>query len=167
MKTRHIIQGECQISDSAEEVFSTILGSCVSTCLYDSRLKVGGMNHFLLPEIGAGSRDLRYAGAAIEQLINKLLRNGARKADLCAKIFGGATIVAGLSDIGKRNALSARSFLIAENIHIAESDIGGSSARRVHFWPTSGRSEVLIVHQPEVALRERPASTPRHSVDLF
>ena len=107
--TVHIIQGENAISESKETVLTTVLGSCVSACLFDPQRQIGGMNHFLLPESGAdqGTSDLRYASAAMERLVNALLKAGATRAHLRAKLFVGASMMAGLPDIGRRNGEAA------------------------------------------------------------
>jgi chemotaxis protein CheD len=87
-----------------------VLGSCVAACLHDPVRRIGGMNHFLLPDDGHGA-DMRYASAAMERLVNELLKKGAERGRLQAKLFGGARIMTNLPDIGRRNAESALAFL--------------------------------------------------------
>jgi len=145
--TVHIIQGENAISESKETVLTTVLGSCVSACLFDPQRQIGGMNHFLLPESGAdqGTSDLRYASAAMERLVNALLKAGATRSHLRAKLFGGASMMAGLPDIGRRNGEAALNFLKTEGIPCVSMSLGGHAARRVRFWPASGRALQLLL----------------------
>jgi chemotaxis protein CheD len=99
----HVIQGEQAVSDDVDTTLQTVLGSCVAACLHDPVRGIGGMNHFLLPDDGTGT-DMRYASAAMERLVNELLKNGADRGRLQAKLFGGASIMSNLPDIGRRNA---------------------------------------------------------------
>lgn len=128
-------------------VLSTILGSCVAVCLYDPAAGVGGMNHFLLPDGGDShdARSERYGVNAMEQLINALLRLGARRAGLVAKAFGGANMSPRLAPIGDANSSFTRKFLATEGIACLAESLGGSNARRVMFWPQSGKAQQMIV----------------------
>lgn len=169
-RDHHVIQGEQAISDAPEATLQTVLGSCVSACLHDPVRRIGGMNHFLLPDDGQGT-DIRYASAAMERLVNELLKSGAGKERLQAKLFGGARIMANLPDIGTRNAESALAFLRNEGIPCQSRSLGGNQARRVRFWPASGRAQQLLIERrdaaatPEIAA-ERP-SRPTGSIELF
>lgn len=127
-----------------DEVIVTVLGSCVSACLLDPVGLVGGMNHFMLPEdrIRTGNDafySARYGVAAMELLINELLRLGARKDRLVAKVFGGGQVMKGMSDIGARNAEFVRDFLSQEAIPIWSEDLGDTFARKVYFFPHTGQ----------------------------
>lgn len=128
-------------------VMSTILGSCVAVCLHDPASGVGGMNHFLLPSGGEAhdARSERYGVNAMEQLINAVFRLGARRAGLVAKAFGGANMSPRLSPIGDSNACFARQFLAAEGIECVAESFGGTNARRVLFWPQTGKAQQMIV----------------------
>jgi len=96
-----ITQGEFAVSDTAGDQISTILGSCVATCLWDDEARVGGMNHILVAQTNVGGILSDFAGVnAMELLINGLVRRGADRTRLKAKVFGGSRMVAGLSDIG-------------------------------------------------------------------
>ncbi len=165
--TIHVVQGECAISDRPDNMLTTVLGSCVSACIYDPQLGVGGMNHFLLPDTGADSGDNRYAAAAMEVLVNGLLRRGAARNRLEAKLFGGARMLAGLYDIGQRNALAARRFLEVEGIAVVKSDFGGTHARRIRFWPVGGRVQMILVDGTSVPRPELPARSGRGEMELF
>ena len=128
-------------------VMSTILGSCVAVCLHDPASGVGGMNHFLLPDGGVAqdARSERYGVNAMEQLINAVLRLGARRAGLVAKAFGGANMSPRLAPIGDGNASFARLFLATEGITCIAESFGGTNARRVLFWPQTGKAQQMIV----------------------
>jgi chemotaxis protein CheD len=166
----HVIQGEQAVSDEKAATMQTVLGSCVAACLHDPVRGIGGMNHFLLPDDGAG-RDIRYASAAMEQLVNALLKAGADRKRLQAKVFGGARIMPNLPDIGRRNAESAMAFLQNEGIPCISHSLGGSQARRVRFWPATGRAQQMLIdrqeaiHNKEIAT-EKPMEQPG-SIELF
>ena len=166
----HVIQGEQAISDDPNVTMQTVLGSCVAACLHDPGRGVGGMNHFLLPDDGSGT-DIRYASAAMEQLVNELLKAGADRRRLQAKLFGGARIMPNLPDIGRRNAESALAFLQNEGIPCISQSLGGSQARRVRFWPATGRAQQLLIDRQE-AVKHEEIKTERPqrqsgSIELF
>lgn len=124
---------------------ATLLGSCVAVCLYDPGLKLGGMNHFMLPEMSQrdhADADMTLSGNyAMEALLNAMLAKGARKARLSAKAFGGGAILKGLTiglGIGERNVAFAREWLSRENIPLAAADLLGPWSRKVVFDPASG-----------------------------
>jgi chemotaxis protein CheD len=150
----HLIQGEHRVVNDADTVLSTILGSCVAACLRDPLAGVGGMNHFLLPGRSDSNEGVQYGAYAMEVLINALLKRGARRDRLEAKLFGGARMVQGLTDIGSQNAQFARTFLEHEGIAYLGGSLGGSSARRLLYWPVSG-----VAHQHRLA--EQNAKIPR------
>ncbi|MGB8813388.1 MAG: chemotaxis protein CheD [Paracoccaceae bacterium] len=156
----HVLQGEFLVSSREDDVLTTILGSCVSTCLCDPVAKVGGMNHFLLPDCGAGQTGgLRYGSHAMELLINGLLKMGAVKGRLQGKLFGAALMNENLVNIGKANAAFALQFLATEGIPCVGQSLGGIKARRIRFWPTSGKAQQLVVDAPGV-----PASDLRQNL---
>lgn len=163
----HVMQGEFKISNDPRVVLRTVLGSCIAACLRDPIAGLGGMNHFLLPGDENG-RDgaVRYGVHLMELLVNNLMRKGADRRRLEAKIFGGARMMSGLSDIGRRNAEFARSFLRNEGIPIIEEDVGGQSSRRVNYWPVSGLTDHTIakVSNPKFV---RPPKIEYGEVDLF
>ena len=124
----HLVQGECRVSTDPSVVLATTLGSCVAACLRDPTARVGGMNHFLLPDNpdDEGLVSLRYGAYAMELLINGLLTKGARRERMEAKLFGGGRLSDGLPDIGGKNADFARSFLEREGIPIVGASLGGA-----------------------------------------
>jgi chemotaxis protein CheD len=158
LRTIAVVQGEHAVSHDPEAVFSTVLGSCVAVCLHDPAAAAGGMNHFLLPGQPADrrGRDVeRYGVHLMEVLINDLMKAGARRERMQAKVFGGANIVRGLGNIGAANAEFARNFLRHEGIRVVAEDLGGERARRVQFWPASGRARQLYVApEPKLAAAE-------------
>jgi chemotaxis protein CheD len=163
-----IAQGEFAVGDQPETVIQTILGSCVAVCLRDPVLRLGGMNHILLPDSGGGRLGAASFGASdMERLMNALIKRGALRSRLEAKVFGGAAVVAGLSDIGARNAAFVRSFLAAEGIVILSENLGGDRPRQVRFWPESGRAQHRFVGLAEVN-EPLPSKTARgNEVELF
>lgn len=153
----HVVQGDQAVSDDAEVCLTTILGSCVAACLWDPAARLGGMNHFLLPEAPEGAAaDRRYGVQAMELLINALLARGARRERLRAKVFGGGRMMIGLADIGSRNAAFVHRFLEDEGIEVEAESLGGSAARRIQFWPTDGRARQQFVDAGAIAAREAP-----------
>lgn len=166
-QTIHVIQGDHCISDHPDLMMTTVLGSCVAACLYDPVRKIGGMNHFLLPD-GPGARDIRYASAAMEQLVNSLLKMGGRRDRLIAKLFGGARMLKGLPDIGHRNGEAALAFLRNEGIVCSAQSLGGIHARRVRFWPETGRAQqMLLVDSREVQTIQSQMTPDGGSIELF
>lgn len=162
-----LTQGEYHASRDPV-VLSTILGSCVAVCLHDPASGIGGMNHFLLPDgqRSHDSRSERYGVNAMEQLINAMLRFGARRGGLVAKAFGGANMTPRLSPIGDANAAFTRDFLAAEGIACLAESFGGVNARRVMFWPQTGRAQQMVV--PGVIDEPRRCiELPEQNVTLF
>lgn len=164
----YIAQGEFAVGNRPETVVSTILGSCVAVCLWDPAARLGGMNHILLPGDADGRLGANNFGASdMERLLNALLKLGAVRERLRAKAFGGASIVAGLSDVGARNARFVRGFLQVEAIPCLAESLGGGRARQVRFWPHSGRVQHRFLNGIEV-VPPAPVLTRRgNDVELF
>ena len=165
----HVVQGEFAVSDDPDVMMGTILGSCVAACVRDPLAGVGGMNHFLLPgdqdtASAGGPGALRYGVQSMELLLNALYRKGARRERLEVKLFGGARVIDGLSDIGQQNAAFAERFLQAEGIALMGGSLRGDQARRVQFWPVSGRVRQMALVEPAKqvfeAERAKPAPAP-------
>ena len=165
----YVAQGQYAVTEGADMQISAILGSCVACCLWDERLGVGGMNHVLLPGVESG--DLRSEATGLqlmELLINGLLKRGAMKSSLRAKIFGGASVVAGLSDAGMRNIKFVKQFLDTEGIPCVGESTGGDIARRIEFWPSTGRARQKFVDSKRVEKTPAPAAPdPGNDVELF
>jgi chemotaxis protein CheD len=173
LRKAHVIQGEFRISDDRELVMTTILGSCVAACIRDPVAGVGGMNHFLLPGV-SGDEGLRYGVQSMELLVNALLRRGARRDRLEVKLFGGARLIDGLTDVGNQNAGFAERFVRDEGLAYAGGSLRGDRARRIQFWPVSGRARQVFLAAAETRIfaaeRRRPApATPEASgaLELF
>jgi chemotaxis protein CheD len=151
-RPRHLIQGEYFVTADPAIVLTTTLGSCIAACLYDASARVGGMNHFLLPENeDVDSRQAAHYGAyAMELLINGLLQAGAHRNRLEAKLFGGAHLADRLTDVGAKNIAFAKHFLAREAISFQGGSVGGDRARRIQFWPASGRARQLALNRIDV-----------------
>jgi chemotaxis protein CheD len=159
MRVLHVVQGEFVVSDEADVTLTTVLGSCVAACMRDPLAGVGGMNHFLLPgTLGDQSDDLERGVHAMELLINALLRAGAKRDRLEAKLFGGARMMKNLSDIGAKNAAFATSFLRQEGITCHGDSLGGEQARRIRYAPVSGRAQQLLLGRAAVDVFAREMS---------
>jgi chemotaxis protein CheD len=183
--TVKILPGEYYVT-RAEEVISTVLGSCISACVRDPQQGVGGMNHFMLPEDATcgsdGWRDpavglaTRYGSYAMESLINDLLKLGALRARLQIKLFGGGRILEGMSDVGERNIRFIRDYMRLEGYPVVAEDLGGSQPRKVLYFPRSGRVRVrklrpvenrIISRHEQLYLESLGRHTPEGEVELF
>jgi chemotaxis protein CheD len=156
----NIVQGEYSVSADPNVVFTTILGSCVAACIRDPSAGVGGLNHFLLPgnENGAKGADVeRYGVHLMELLVNGLMKMGARRDRLEAKLFGGAKMMERLSDVGKLNASFAERFLQHEGIRMVGGSLGGEQGRRIQFWPVSGRARQFMMPLDRAFVNPPPA----------
>lgn len=166
-KSLHIAQGEFATAFGPDTSISTILGSCVATCLYDESTQLGGMNHFLLPDGGASSlNSARFGVNAMELLINALIKEGAYRNRLKAKVFGGGRMIAGLTDVGQKNASFVVDFLRREGIACVGQSLGGTQARRVEFWPGTGRARQRLLGETPV-LEAQTIIAAGNGVELF
>jgi len=135
-------------------VLDTVLGSCISACIYDEKMALGGMNHFMLPE-SADDRNLmsgRYGVYAMELLINELMKLGGTRARFKAKIFGGGHVLRireNLDGVPQRNIEFVTRFLETERIPIVGKDVGGYHSRRVLFYPKTGAVMLRRLGQTE------------------
>ena len=160
-----LLQGECKVSADPDVVLTTLLGSCVAACLHDPEAKVGGMNHFLVPFGSAGcTRSERFGIHAMEVLINDLLKLGAQKSRLQAKLFGAAVLEEGMSFVGKENARFAKHFLEHEGIPCVASSLGGRRGRRLRYVPTTGMARLFWI---ESAPPQRPIPPARDHDDVI
>jgi len=159
-----ILPGEYYAS-GRDMVIVTTLGSCVAACLWDDKRKVGGMNHFMLPDSSATGFDLnadsgRYGVYAMELLINELIKMGARKDRLQAKVFGAGSVMKSLasSNVGERNAEFVVRFLATERIPVVASDLLDVWPRKVYQFPATGRvlvKKLKSLHNETIVQRER------------
>jgi chemotaxis protein CheD len=159
-----IAPGEYYFTDK-DMVIVTVLGSCVSACIRDTITGIGGMNHFMLPDSAAADKDnpvsesMRYGTYAMEVLINQLLRNGARRENLEAKIFGGGNVLKSFTtiNVGDRNAIFVRKFLKEEGIRVTSEDLLDIYPRKVYYFPKTGRvlvKKLKNMHNDTLVKRE-------------
>jgi chemotaxis protein CheD len=151
MTVAKILPGEYYVTLLDEQIV-TVLGSCVAACIRDRVLRIGGMNHFMLPSITSerlreerheiiGSAT-RYGNYAMEHLINDILARGGQRRNLEVKVFGGGKINPTMTDVGERNIRFVTRYLATEAIEVAASDLGDVYPRKVVFFPASGRVRV-------------------------
>ncbi|MGD9786417.1 MAG: chemoreceptor glutamine deamidase CheD [Sulfuricellaceae bacterium] len=163
-----ILPGEYYVT-RRDMLIVTVLGSCVSACIRDRVSGIGGMNHFMLPESGTENGDplsssARYGTYAMEVLINQLIKLGAKRPNLEAKVFGGGNVMRHFTvhNIGERNAHFALEYLKTEKIRVVAQDLVGIYPRKVYFFPKTGK--VLIkrlrnIHNNTIFEREKEYSS--------
>ena len=151
-----------------DEMITTVLGSCVSACIRDSVMGIGGMNHFMLPETSRSRLDsrhesivgtaLRYGNYAMEHLINTILQFGGKRKNLEVKLFGGGKIIATLGDVGSRNIEFVLDYVDTEALNLVSHDLGDIYPRKVNFFPKTGRvrmKKIKDLHNETIILREK------------
>jgi chemotaxis protein CheD len=173
-----VLPGEYFVA-SEDIVVMTVLGSCIAACLWDGRARIGGMNHFMLPDGDMGDGSGRYGSFAMELLINEMLKLGARRETMQAKIFGGAQVMAGFTtmNVGERNTQFVQDYLSTERIPIVSQDVLDIHPRKVCFFPVTGKALVKRLahaHPETLAVEERKGnaatvakSNSGGSIDLF
>lgn len=162
----YIAQGEDAVSTDPEVMITTILGSCISICLWDEVARVGGMNHLLLPGLRAQCDPMNTSGAvAMERLINEMVHQGAVRARLRAKLFGGSSMLDGRTDIGKRNAEFGRTYLKNEAIPCDAENVGGTKARKLRYFPATGVAQMKLVDEAPALAPARQEEA--NDVELF
>lgn len=148
-----VVAGDYYVS-SQDEVICTVLGSCVSTCIRDTTIGVGGINHFLLPDADCDilSSSNRYGVFAMEQLINAIIKYGGHRENFEIKVVGGGNMMAGANDIGQRNIAFVQQFLQTEGLAVSALDVGGLQARRIQYIAKTGQ---LMVQKLKDSNNER------------
>jgi chemotaxis protein CheD len=146
--------GDCYVTSDTGEMLVTILGSCISVCARDPVAGVGGMNHFLLPgnlnaATGGANFSTRFGAYAMEELINGLIKLGARKERLELKVFGGGNVIQSSQLVGTKNIVFVKDYCRKEGIAIAAEDVGGDYPRRVHYFPDSGKVKLRRLQRKE------------------
>lgn len=150
-----ILPGEFYVTNS-DEMIVTVLGSCISACIRDVEKGIGGMNHFMLPSKGIHASEgwgssvssaARYGNWAMEFLINEILKLGGTRRNFEIKIFGGANVMSQLNDIGERNIAFVRKYIYEENFELAASDVGGSFARKILYFPKTGAVKMRKIRE--------------------
>jgi chemotaxis protein CheD len=178
--TAKLLPGEYFVC-TRDMLLVTVLGSCVAACIRDVRLGIGGMNHFMLPDreaVGSSVIGARYGIYAMELLIGHLLKLGAQRGNLEAKVFGGGNVLPGMmqANIGHKNAAFVEGFLNAEKIRIVARDLADVHPRKVYFFPASGRALVRrllslnnnTIFEREIEYRQRLIQAPQSGgVELF
>jgi chemotaxis protein CheD len=171
-----VLPGEYYV-DTDDVLIMTTLGSCIAACLYDRQARIGGMNHFMLPE-GAGESG-RYGTYAMELLINEMMKRGASRLTMEAKIFGGGAVISGMStlNVGERNTKFVMDFLAMERIPIVSKDVLEIYPRKVCFLPATGKAmvkrlapsnaEALVQQDRMAAQKAAPVGAAGGSIDLF
>ncbi|HEY6896216.1 MAG TPA: chemoreceptor glutamine deamidase CheD [Rhodocyclaceae bacterium] len=157
-----VLPGEYYVT-STDMAVVTVLGSCVSACIRDREKGIGGLNHFMLADGGSdpmAGASARYGGYAMEVLVNHLLKLGARREKLEAKVFGGGKVMASLAGtmVGERNASFVLQYLATEKIDIVSQDLLDIYPRKVYFFPKTGRvmvRKLVRLHNDTVARREK------------
>ena len=172
-----VLPGEYFVAQE-DLVIMTVLGSCIAACIWDSRLRIGGMNHFMLPEGGADACG-RYGSYAMELLINEMIKKGSTRDYMQAKVFGGGAVIAGFTtmNVGERNTKFVIDYLATERIPVVSKDVLDIYPRKVVFFPVTGKAMVKRLahaHPDTLEAQERQGvatkvvqSTAGGSVDLF
>lgn len=171
-----VLPGEYFVSGE-DVLIMTVLGSCIAACVWDGKARIGGMNHFMLPEGEDGSG--RYGSYAMELLLNEMIKMGARRETMQAKVFGGGAVMAGFTtmNVGERNTKFVLDYLATERIPVVSQDVLDIHPRKVCFFPVTGKALVKRLahaHPEALAVEERKGnaatvakSTAGGSVDLF
>jgi chemotaxis protein CheD len=171
-----VLPGEYFVSGD-DVLIMTVLGSCIAACVWDGKARIGGMNHFMLPEGEDGSG--RYGSYAMELLLNEMIKMGARRETMQAKVFGGGAVMAGFTtmNVGERNTKFVLDYLATERIPVVSQDVLDIHPRKVCFFPVTGKALVKRLahaHPEALAVEERKGnaatvakSTSGGSVDLF
>ncbi len=173
-----LLPGEFYVHDDDDLLLMTVLGSCVAACLVDRTARLGGMNHFMLPDGGSAGR---YGTYAMELLINEMMKRGARRERLEAKVFGGGQVMRNFStmNVGEQNVKFIEQYLAAERIQIVSRDVLDIHPRKVCLFPGSARAlckklattQVEAIATEESAFRGRlsnqPAAVASGSIELF
>src|SRR3954469_16122560 len=160
-----VLPGEFYVHDQ-DVAITTTLGSCVAACLHDPGAGVGGMNHFMLPDAGDAAAGGRFGAFAMELLINELLKRGARRGSLQAKVFGGGQVMKSLAGtlIGEKNVAFVQAFLAQERIPILGKDVLDVYPRKVCLFPTSGKA--LCRRLPAAQVVQTEAQEARYRAEL-
>ncbi|MGQ3003161.1 MAG: chemoreceptor glutamine deamidase CheD [Hydrogenophaga sp.] len=172
-----VLPGEYYVT-ADDLVVMTVLGSCIAACIWDPRVRVGGMNHFMLPDGGNDSSG-RYGSYAMELLINEMIKLGARRESMQAKVFGGGQVMHTFTtmNVGERNTAFVLDYLQTERIAVVSKDVLDIYPRKVCYFPATGKAMVKRLahsHPETIETQERKGSaavvakaTAGGSVDLF
>ena len=164
MVAAKLLPGEYYVT-CEQETIVTVLGSCVSACVRDAVLGIGGMNHFMLPTSGgngswenaATGASTRYGNFAMEQMINEILKRGASRKNLEVKVTGGGKILSQMTDIGRKNIEFVEDYVRAERLKLLARDLGDIHPRKVYYTPSTGKmfvKKLRSLHNNTIAERE-------------
>ncbi len=168
-----VLPGDYYITNQDEAIY-TVLGSCISACIRDVELGIGGINHFMLPihyhdkaawKSGLVSSATRYGNYAMEHLINDIISHGGSKRNLEVKVFGGGRMLAKMGDIGAENIRFVRAYLREEGLKVAGHHVGGNAPRKIYYFPQTGRvlmKTLRSMHTDKISQRE---ASYMHSID--
>lgn len=137
-------------------VIKTLLGSCVAVCLWDPRVGVGGMNHFLLPDAapdGPHDEATRFGVHAMDRLVGEMLKLGAAPSRFVVKVFGGASVLAmpgAAAAIPQANLAFVRAYLARERLRVVATSVGGTLPRQVRFFTETGKVWVRRIVTPRM-----------------
>ncbi|MFN7121828.1 MAG: chemoreceptor glutamine deamidase CheD [Hydrogenophaga sp.] len=172
-----VLPGEYYVT-ADDMMVMTVLGSCIAACIYDPRVRVGGMNHFMLPDGGMDAGG-RYGSFAMELLINEMMKLGARRETMQAKVFGGGQVMHTFTtmNVGERNTQFVLDYLQTERIAVISKDVLDIHPRKVCYFPATGKAMVKRLahsHPETLETQERKSSASvvakaitGGSVDLF
>ncbi len=172
-----VLPGEYYVTTD-DMVLMTVLGSCIAACIWDPKVRVGGMNHFMLPD-GGGDSCGRYGSYAMELLINQMMKLGARREHMQAKVFGGGQVMHTFTtmNVGERNTQFVLDYLQTERIAVISKDVLDIHPRKVCYFPATGKAmckRLAHSHPETLETQERKGSaavvakaTTGGSVDLF
>jgi chemotaxis protein CheD len=173
-----VLPGEYFVHDE-DLLIMTTLGSCIAACLWDRERKIGGMNHFMLPDGGNSGDSGRYGSFAMELLINEMIKRGAQRSTMEAKVFGGGAVIGGMTslNVGERNTQFVLDYLKTERIAVMSKDVLDIYPRKVCFLPASGRAmvkrlapthpEAIVAQDRAAAQKVQPVASNGGSIDLF
>jgi chemotaxis protein CheD len=173
-----VLPGEYFVYDE-DLLIMTTLGSCIAACIWDRERRIGGMNHFMLPDGGGAQDSGRYGSFAMELLIGELVKRGATRSTMEAKVFGGGAVISGMNtiNVGERNTAFVMDYLRTERITVVSKDVMDIYPRKVCFLPASGKAmvkrlasantEQLAAQERAAAIRPAPVASGSGSIDLF
>lgn len=142
-----VLPGDYYVTNAADEMIVTILGSCVAACVRNVKTGYGGMNHFLLAEPGESvtSPSNRYGSYAMEQLMNSVMCHGGARSEFEIKVFGGADLFKSNNPIGTNNINFIKTYLAKEGLKITAHDLGGHTPRKIYYWPATGQVSRMLI----------------------
>lgn len=154
----HFLYPATLFIDTEPFIVNTLLGSCIAVCLWDNVLKIGGINHFMLPLWnGKGLASPKYGNIAIEKLLDGMINLGCKRYNLIAKVFGGGAVIekkTELFNIGKRNIEIAIDILNDEKIPIVAKSVGGELGRKMQFNTQTGEVKMKYIKKQNCQIQK-------------